>query len=853
MSIRTTQLLRLAWRESRTARRRLLLYMSSISLGVGALVAIDSFASNTQRSVREQARALLGGDISLTSRLPNYPKPIIYALDSLNREGVGLAQVSTLGSMALLARTGHTRLAQVRAVTERYPLYGEIITSPAKQWSRLQQGRFALVDPSLLVALDAHVGDTLALGMARFVIIGTLVSVPGDVAVTSAIGPRVYIPERYLTETSLLMFGSRVEHETVLKLTPALPPQRFIFRFKDRLEAAQVRYRTAAQTEFNLTEAIDQLRDFLGVIGLVALLLGGIGVASGVNAFVMRKIDTVAILRCLGATSGQVLTIYLLQAAAMGLVGAAAGALLGIVLQLGLPNVLADFLPVDVSVSVEPTAVGMGLLVGLWVALVFALRPLIALRNVSPLQTLRRESDAEALRGASFDPVRVLIALVIVLSIVGLGVARAENPRQGLGFSVAIAVAIGLLFAAASALSALARRVVRPGWPFVLRQGVASLYRPGNQTRAVVLALGFGVFLMSTVYQVQRNLLRSVSVKVDASRANVVFFDVQDDQGAPLEALIRSEGYSVVQRTPIVPMKIASINGVSSTSIVGDTARGRRRRAGWAMRREYRSTFRNEVVPSERVTAGKFHTGGTPVTALPAVSVDKGVAEDLKLAIGDTITWDVQGVRIPTRVTSFREVNWTRFEPNFFVVFERRAIEDAPKQFVLLADVRGPNAVARLQRDVVARFPNVSSLDLTLIQQTVGRVLDRVTAAIRFLAGLSLALGVPVLFSAVSATRRERLREGVLLKVLGATRRQVGRIMLSEYLLLGALGSIVGIVLSIGGAWGLMHFVFKQPFVPAALPALGVALAMIGVSVSIGMLTGRDVFRETPMAALREA
>ena len=853
MAIRTTQLLRLAWRESRTARRRLLLYMSSISLGVGALVAIDSFASNTQRSVREQARALLGGDISLTTRLPNYPKPIVYALDSLNREGVGLAQVSSFGSMALVERTGHTRLSQVRAVTDRYPLYGEITTSPAKQWSRLQQGRNALVDPSLLIALDAHVGDTLTLGFARFVIIGTLVNVPGDVAVTSAIGPRVYIPERYLKETSLLLFGSRVEHETVLKLTPALPPQRFLFRFRQRLDAAQVRYRTAAQTEFNLTEAIDQLRDFLGVIGLVALLLGGIGVASGVNAFVMRKIDTVAILRCLGATSGQVLGIYLVQAAAMGLIGASAGALLGIVLQLGLPNVLADFLPVDVSVSVEPTAVGMGLLVGLWVALVFALRPLVALRNVSPLQTLRRESDADALRGAKFDPVRVLIALGIVLSIVGLGVARAENPRQGLGFSVAIALAIALLFAAASAMSALARRVVRPGWPFVLRQGIASLYRPGNQTRAVVLALGFGVFLMSTVYQVQRNLLRTVSVKVDASRANVVFFDVQDDQGAPLEELIRAHGYAVVQRTPIVPMKIASINGVSSANIIGDTTRNGRRRAGWAMRREFRSTFRNEVVPSERIVAGKFHTGGTPATSLPAVSVDKGVADDLKLAIGDTITWDVQGVRVPTRVTSFREVNWTRFEPNFFIVFERRAIEDAPKQFVLLADVRGPNAVALLQRDVVARFPNVSSLDLTLIQQTVSRVLDRVTAAIRFLAGLSLALGVPVLFSAVSATRRERLREGVLLKVLGATRRQVGRIMLSEYLLLGALGSIVGIVLSIGGAWGLMHFVFRQPFVPAVLPALGVALAMIGVSVSIGLLTGRDVFRETPMAALREA
>jgi putative ABC transport system permease protein len=849
--MRVGQMLALAWKESRTARRRLLLYMSSISLGVAALVAIDSFASNTQRSVREQARALLGGDIALSSRQP-YPKTLTARLDSLKRQGVGVADVTTFTSMALVERTGGTRLAQIRGVTPGYPFYGEILTQPAGQWAKLQSGRFALVDPALLLAVDGHVGDTLALGFARFIVIGTLVSVPGDVGVASAIGPRVYIPARYVDETSLLLFGSRSEHETLIKLPPTLPPQRFLFQMKSVLDSAQVRARTVAETEFNLTQAIDQLRDFLSVIGLVALLLGGIGVASGVNAFVMRKIDTVAILRCLGATSRQVLGIYLLQAVVMGFLGAAAGALLGIGIQLVLPRVLADFLPVDVRVTVESRAVVTGLLVGVWVALVFALRPLVALRNVSPLQTLRRESDAAALRGARFDPIRVLVALVVVLSIAALGVARADSVQQGLGFAAGIGVAVGFLYVTAAALSASARRVVRPNWPFVLRQGVAALYRPGNQTRSVVLALGFGVFLMSTIYQVQRNLLRTVSVKLDASRANVVFFDVQGDQGEPLDSLIRAKGSTVVQRTPMVPMKISSVNGVPAARLVTDTVNGRRR-PGWVVRREFRSTYRDSLVPSEKIRSGKFHTGGSRAPALPEVSVDVAVANDLRLKLGDTIVWDVQSVLVPTRVTSFREVNWTRFEPNFFVVFESRALDKAPKQFVVLADVRGDAAVARLQRDVVTRFPNVASLDLTLIQQTVGRVLGKVTAAIRFMAALSLALGIPVLFSAVSATRRERLREGVLLKVLGATKRQVGRIMLAEYLLLGGLGSLVGVVLSVGGAWGLMHYVFKQPFSPALGPALVVALLMIGIAVSIGMLTGRDVFRETPMAALREA
>jgi putative ABC transport system permease protein len=221
--------------------------------------------------------------------------------------------------------------------------------------------------------------------------------------------------------------------------------------------------------------------------------------------------------------------------------------------------------------------------------------------------------------------------------------------------------------------------------------------------------------------------------------------------------------------------------------------------------------------------------------------------------VGDTITWDVQGVRITTKITSLRDVSWARFQPNFFAVFSTRSLRDAPQQFVFLSYAPSARAVAELQRDIVQKYPNVSSLDLSQVQQTIGNVLNKVTTAIRFMALISLLLGVPVLFSAVSATRRERMREGVLFKTLGATRRQIGRIMLAEYALLGALGSLAGVLLSVGGAWALVHYVFDVPFTPAVLPAVAVSAGMTLLSVAIGLLTSREVFATTPMAALREA
>ena len=841
----------LAWRESRTARRRLLLYMSSISLGVAALVAIDSFSTNIVQSVKEQSRALMGGDISFNSSKPFAPA-MDSLFDSLSREGLSFARITTFPSMAVVPRTAGTRFAQVRGVTDNYPFYGNIVTEPAGRWATLQSGANAIVDPSLLTSLNAKVGDTLRLGFGTFTIVATIKDAPGAAGIAEMLGPRIFIPARYIAETQLVVFGSTADRSVLAKLPPNVDPDKFVKPLRKRIENQQVRVRTVTQTEMQTSDAIENLSSFIGIVGLVALLLGGIGVASGVRAFVARKIDTVAVLRCLGASSGQVLAIYVVQAAGMGLAGAAAGAALGVAIQFVLPQALTDFLPIDVKVSLVPVAVLTGLAVGGWIALIFALRPLLALRNVSPLQTLRRDTDAEVLRMHWSDVPRIAVDVALVLSVVGIAFLRARTTRQALSMSAATGVAILALGASAALLTWAARKGLRTGWPYVVRQGVANLYRPGNQTRAVILALGFGAFLVSTLYLVQHNILRRFTTAAAESRGNVVFFDVQQDQAAGLDSIIRSSGNEVVQTAPVVTMRIASINGKNISDMPAVRKPGDR--AGWAFRREFRSTFREKPAASETIVDGNWFSANALKAAQDTgeISLEEGIAKELIVKIGDIIVWNVQGVEIPTRITSLRKVVWTRFEPNFFVVFAPPVLRDAPKQYVLLTQVKDQQNVSPLQRAVVNRFPNISSIDLTSIKRTVDRIVGRVSLAIRFMALFSLAVAIPVLFSAVAATRRARVREGVLLRTLGATRGQIAKILLAEYSLLGVLGGLTGMLLSMAGGWAVVRYLFKMPFTLPFAPITGIALVIVALTLLIGLLAGRDVFRETPIAALRD-
>ncbi|UCC72501.1 MAG: FtsX-like permease family protein [Gemmatimonadota bacterium] len=844
MSARFT--LAMARRESRSTRRRLVLYVVAITLGVAALVAINSFRANVTSAVSDQARNLMGADLQLGSRW-EFSEDIEALVDSLEQAGALVSRVTYFTSMALATRSGLTRLVEVMAPTGGYPFYGELETEPAELWQAFRTSRQVLVDPAALVQLDAALGDTLAIGRGRFVIAGTVTRLPGDIGLRSVVGLRVYLPAPYLEETGLLRFGSISYHQAHFKIDDSQAVNEFVEARDSLFEANRVWYTTVDEYEEDLTRGLDRLASFLGLVGLVALLLGGVGVASGVHVFVSEKLDTAAVLRCLGARQRQTFAIYMAQAGLMGLTGAALGVGLGVIVQAVIPQVVRDFLPLDVPFHLEWTAVLAGLGIGLWVSLIFALLPLLRIKDVAPLRALRRDYEKSRRRR---DPWRIGTYAALVLSLLALTVWQAPRPVIGLAFAAAAAITAGALGLTAWSLMRLTRRFFPRRARFPFRQGIANLFRPHNQTVAVTLAIGSGVFLIAHLYVVQRNLLEQITVETRPDRPNLVMFDVQPDQVEGVAQIMDEHGAPVLESTPIVPARLTHLGQRSVEELLADTVGPRIPR--WALLREYRHTYRDKLVGSERLIAGEWFSETDTTAGVARISFEESIAEELKVEVGDRITWDIQGVPVETEITSVRRVDWARFEPNFFAVFEPGVLDDAPQSMLMLTRVDDPIRRAELQRDLVISYPNVAAIDITVIIEAIDAILSKVALAIRFMALFSIASGLVILVGAIATTRYQRARESVLLKTLGARSRIIGRILATEYFALGSLAGLAGVVLATIGAWVAVRFLFEMSFRLPGLPLFAFWAGTALLTTIIGLATSRDVVRRTPLAGMRD-
>ncbi|HZZ20397.1 MAG TPA: FtsX-like permease family protein [Opitutaceae bacterium] len=835
--------LNMAWRDSRASRRRLVLYSLSVVLGIAALVSIGSFSANVRSAIDSEAKGLLGADLFVTSPA-QLTVPVTDFLSSLRGE---VAREQTFSSMMTFPAIKRLRLVQVHAVQGAFPFYGKFETEPAGAIDRLREGGdVAVIEPTLMAQFGVKVGDQVKMGKTLFTVVGSVKKVPGESPGVAMMAPRAYIPMPSLASTGLASGQALARYRAMVRLPSGADADAIVKAMREKFPLVRLSFETVAERKKNLGQAIAHLDGFLSLVGFVALVLGGIGVASALHAYIRQKIATVAILRCLGASARQGFSVYLVQGFALGVGGACAGGLVGVAVQMALPALFRGVLPIDIQFFVSWPALLRGMGAGVVICILFSVLPLLAVRRIPPLAALRSAVADDA--AASPDPLRLAIGAAIAVAVAVFAVWQTASLAVGLGFAGMLGTGFLILAGLGVLVAWMARKFTPRGLPYVVRQGLANLHRPNNRTVLLLVSLGLGTFLVLTLFLVRTTLLNEISGADALGRPNLIFFDIQDDQIAPLTTVAAGTGTPIMETAAIVTMKISAIRGRTVDEMLADKEA---HIAEWGLRREYRSTFRGSLSDTEKLVEGKFTGKAMPGTALVPISVEQELAHDMRLHLGDEVDWDVQGLPIRTEVGSIRAVEWRRLEPNFFVVFPEGVLENAPKTYLAAIHAATPADSANVQRAVVDAFPNVTAIDLALVVQTLDGIFSKVAFAIQFMALFTVATGLVVLAGAVLTGRHQRIRETVLLRTLGASRRQLALIQFVEYSVLGIQGAVVGAILAIVGNELLARFVFH---VEASAPVgqIGAAIAIVAsLSVITGFLAGRGVVDHPPLEVLR--
>ena len=834
-------LLKMAWRDSRRNRSRLLLFVSSIILGIAALVAIYSLGDNMRREIDNQAAALLGADLEISgNKEPGEPFKKRVALLGSQR-----SEERSFTSMIYFPKSAGSRLVQVRALGGDFPYYGELETLPATAGRSFRSRQSALVDQTLLLQFGAAAGDSVRVGNTMFAIEGSLLGAPGQTGLSASVAPVVYIPLRYLAATGLSQKGSRISYKYFFRFQPGTEIGEEVTKLEPLLEAEGLNWDTVESQKEDTTRSLTDLTQFLSLVSFIALLLGCIGVASAIHIYVREKIPSIAVLRCLGAQGSQAFLIYLIQIVALGTIGSIVGAALGTAIQQFLPLVLKDLLPVTIETSLSPSAILQGIAVGILISALFALLPLVSIRSISPLNTLRISLQPISLLR---DKAKWVVYAAILLFIFGFSWIQMSDPGKALVFTVGVVLSFAVLSLLAALLMWALRRFFPYSWPYLWRQGMSNLFRPNNQTTILLVAIGLGTAFICLLISVQSLLLSRVNLSASGNQPNTVLFDIQPAQREGVLALARGQGLPIMASVPIVNMRLEKINSITAETLQKDSTLGMQK---WVFSREYRVTFRDTLSSSEKIAEGTW-TGKTEPGGMVMVSLEERFAESNEITVGDTMIFNVQGAPVSTIVGSLRTVDWNRIQTNFLVVFPAGVLEEAPQFHVLLTRVANKEGAARFQQAVVQAYPNISIIDLGLVLSVLDKLLDKVGFVIRFMAGFSIITGLIVLIASVLISKYQRIQESVLLRTLGASRKQIFAITALEYFFLGALASLTGILLSLVATWLLARFTFETAFAPQWGDLLLVAAAICLLTVVIGLLNSRAVVTRPPLEVLRE-
>jgi putative ABC transport system permease protein len=833
-------IVKMAWRDGRASGKRLLLFMASIILGIAAVVSIQSFSDNLNDNIGLQSKSLMGADFLIDSNQPANER-VIEMMDSLG--GFDAREVN-FASMAAFSKNGATKLVQVRGIEGGFPFYGELETEPARAAQEYQKSGGALVDATAMLQYNLKPGDSVKLGTTTFPIIGSLITAPGSTGIGATAAPPIIVPFRFMEESGLLQRGSRLRYNYYFKNEDA-NLKALNKKVDPLLDAENADMDTHTDTSQRLGRRYENVGRFLNLVAFIALLLGCVGIASSVHIYIKEKLKAVAVLKCLGATRKQTFFIYLIQIAGMGFLGGLIGTIIGLVLQQSFPMILQEFLPFEVEISTSFQSIYIGLLLGVCMSVLFALSPLINTWFVSPLQVLRVQEDTNK----KSRPYQIWVVVTIVLFIF----LFAYWLLGRWGFAASFVGGIAATFAILSGVSIVFMRLIKKyfpkSWSFASRQSLLNLFRPNNQTVVLILAIGIGTFLISTLYFTKDFLLAKTSFETSRESPNLILFDVQTGQREAVANTITPKGLPIINNIPIVTMRMERIKDRSVNDIRLDTTT---RVNKWILNHEFRTTYRDSMIGSEKLLEGEWISSVDPNVEVIPISLADNVANDALVTLGDTLLFNVQGKLMTTVVGNIRQVDWARMQLNFSIVFPKGVLENAPQFHVLTTNAPNKKSSADLQRELVRKFPNVSIIDLRQVVTLIENILDKISWVITFMAFFSILTGIIVLVGSVRNSKYQRIRESVLLRTLGAQSGQILKINALEYLFLGILGSGVGVLLSFVSSFLLAYFIFDTPFVPSWVPFLVVLPGITLLVLLIGMLNSKGVLNSPPLQVLRK-
>ncbi|GHN02965.1 permease [Cytophagales bacterium WSM2-2] len=831
---------KMAWRDARHNFSRLALFMASLITGIAAVVAISSLNYSFQDELDRNAKELLGADLVINGN-KKFDSAWNKVLDSSN---VKIARDADMASMVLFMSSGNSRLVKVTGLEGEFPFYGKMITKPADAYQKTQHGDYLMLDESLAVQFGVLPGDSIKVGTKKFLVSGVVSKIPGGGGLTSTIAPAVYISMSSLDSTGLIQYGSRVGYSIYIKTVSEKATKAFHEKIRPIAKRLGNSIETVERRKANLGRSFRAVYQFFSLLAFVALILGCIGVASSVHIYAREKRDEVAMLRCVGSTGWQAFNIYFIQVFTLGIIGSMIGAATGAGIHQLIPVLFEEYLPGNIQFFISWRAIVEGILTGAIVSVLFTVLPLVSVRFVPPLTVLR----ADFLPGRIFSKTRIAAIAFIVVFPIAAAAYQTKSIVSGLMFSAGIAAALGFLVLVASGMLYMIRKFFPSRASFIFRHALSNLFRPNNQTRMLMVAIGLGAFIISVLNIIQHSLLNQVEFRGNRNRSNTILFDIQSSQKDGVVGLIKENNLPLNQLVPIITCRLSKLKGRTIEQIRKDTVR----MPDGMLTREYRITYRDSLTSSEELVKGKLQHFDAGKKDSIYVTISEGIDETLRLKVGDSVEFDVQGIPVKTIISGVRKVDWPKDPPNFIFVFPTKVLENAPQIWVATTRVDEKQKASKFQQELVKNFPNVSLIDLRLILSTVNEIFEKVALVVRFLAFFSIITGLVVLAGAVINSKFVRIKENVLLRTVGARTSQIVRITLIEYGYLGLFSAATALVLSLGGGWLLTKFFFEVELAASYAELFIISAGVVVLTVVIGWLNSREVINTSPLQALRK-